>query len=141
MRSSAAGDVLVDSGLLIAVFDDRDAHHAAANRWLAGCRAALHTVEPVLSEASFFLPARFKAALAGLAARGALALHLPEAAGYARIAHLFEQYADRDPDWADLELVWLAESLGVNRIVTLDVADFGVYRIHGRRRFEIETLA
>lgn len=138
--AGVAADILVDTGLLIAVFDNRDAHHRSANRWLSECHAALHTVGPVLSEAGFFLPARSKRALAGLAADGTLAVHLPDAAGFARIAQLFDHYGDRDPDWADMELVWLAESRGIYRIATLDLADFGVYRIHGRRRFEIEAL-
>lgn len=41
------------------------------------------------------------------------------------------------PDWADLALVWLAESAGMHRIATLDAADFSVYRINGRRAFDI----
>jgi predicted nucleic acid-binding protein len=69
-----------------------------------------------------------------------LQLHHPDADGYARIAQLFEKYADQDPDWADLELVWLAESTGITRIATLDVADFSVYRVRGRRRFELALL-
>ena len=80
------------------------------------------------------------AALAGLAARGLIQVRQPDASGYARIAHLFEKYADQNPDWADLELVWLAEATGITRIATLDVADFSVYRIHGRKRFELELL-
>ena len=67
-------------------------------------------------------------------------MHRPDAGGYARIAQLFERYADQDPDWADMELVWLAETTGVARIATLDVADFSVYRINGRKRFELELL-
>jgi hypothetical protein len=38
------------------------------------------------------------------------------------------------------ELVWLAETLGTPRIATLDVAHFSVYRIHRRKRFELELL-
>ena len=57
------------------------------------------------------------------------------------MAELFTKYADQDPDWADLALVWLAETAGVNQIATLDVADFSVYRINGRRRFEMALLA
>lgn len=95
---------------------------------------------PVLAEASFFLPPRLRSALAQLAASGAIELHHPDAAGYARIAQLFEKYADQDPDWADLELVWLAEKTSIARIATLDVADFSVYRINGRKRFELELL-
>jgi predicted nucleic acid-binding protein len=108
--------------------------------WAARGNAAMLTVAPVLSEASFFLPARLRAALAGLAARQVLQLHRPDASGYARVAQLFEKYADQNPDWADMELVWLAETTGIRRIATLDVADFSVYRIHGRKRFELELL-
>jgi predicted nucleic acid-binding protein len=82
-----------------------------------------------------------KRTLAALAADGTLEVHLPDTAGYARIAQLFEHYRDRDPDWADMELVWLAEKLDIRRIATLDVADFSVYRIHGRVRFELVLLA
>ena len=42
--------------------------------------------------------------------------------------------------WADISLVWLAETTGITRIATLDVTDFSVYRIHGRKRFELELL-
>jgi antitoxin VapB len=76
---------------------------------------------------------RARAALAHLAARGVLQVRDPDASGYGRIARLFEKYADQDPDWADMELVWLAEATGINRIATLDVADFSAYRIHGRK--------
>ena len=138
--SPAAASVLVDTGVLVALFDQVDAGHSAATRWMAGNAATLVTVAPVLTEASFFLPARLRPGLASLAARGVLNVRLPDPAGYARIAHLFAKYADQDPDWADLELVWLAESTGITRIATLDVADFSVYRIHGRKRFELELL-
>jgi hypothetical protein len=33
-----------------------------------------------------------------------------------------------------------AETIGITRIATLDVADFSIYRIHGRKRFELELL-
>lgn len=139
-RAAAQAPVLVDTGVLVALFDRLDAHHGAVARWLASNRSPLLTVAPVLTEAAFFLPVRLRTALAGLAARGVLRLHYPDADGYIRIAQLFTKYADQDPDWADVELVWLAESTGVTRIATLDVADFSVYRIHGRKRFELELL-
>ena len=103
-------------------------------------RGQLHTVEPVLTEAAYFVPVRTRAVIADLAASGRLTLHHPDAAGYSRMASLLRKYADIDPDWADLALVWLAETTGIARIATLDVADFSVYRIHGRKRFELELL-
>jgi uncharacterized protein len=133
--------VLVDTGLLVALFNRLDPHHHAAQAWVARTHAPLLTVAPVLCEAALFLPARLRAALACLAARGVLHVFAPDAAGHARIAELFTKYADQDPDWADMELVWLAEHTGVNRIATLDVTDFSVYRIGGRKRFELALLS
>ncbi len=132
--------VLLDTGVLVALFDRTDHHHDAAIAWMGAHQGPLLTVAPVLSEAAFFLPPRLRSALAEMPARGVLQLHHPDASGYARIAQLFLKYADQQPDWADLELVWLAETSGVHRIATLDVADFSVYRIKGRKRFELEWL-
>jgi hypothetical protein len=69
-----------------------------------------------------------------------LRLHHPDSAGHARIAVLLRKHADCDPDWADIALVGLAETTGIRRIATLDVAGFSVYRIGGRKRFELELL-
>jgi predicted nucleic acid-binding protein len=135
--SAAAQGVLLDTGPLVALYARDDRHHGAVSRWLAGFKGQLHSVEPVLTEAAYFLPARLRPVLADLVTRGTLRLHHPDKAGYARMAELLRKYADRDPDWADIALVWLAETTGVHRIATLDVADFGVYRIKGRKRFEL----
>lgn len=107
---------------------------------MATTLSLLFTVTPVLTKTSFFLPVRLRVALADLAARGVLQLHQPDADGCARIAGLFAKYADHNPDWADIELIWLAETTGITRIATLGVADFSAYRIRGRRRFELELL-
>jgi hypothetical protein len=47
-----------------------------------------------------------------------------------------ETYADRPMDLADATLVALAEERGIARIFSLD-GDFHIYRIKGRRRFEV----
>ena len=133
-------DVLLDTGVLVALHNRTDPLHARARSWLAGFGGQLHSVEPVLSEAAFFLPARLRAALADLAAAGVIRIHHPDAAGLARIAQLLRKYASLDPDWADVSLVWLGEHLGARRIATIDTTDFGVYRLHGRTRFELELL-
>ena len=140
MASTPARGVLVDTGWLVALHARDDPLHASAVRWLRDCDEPLHTVEPVLAETAFFLPARQRAGLAGLAADGVLQVHHPDAAGHARMAEILRKYADLDPDWADAALVWLAESAGVHRIATVDRTDFGLYRIHGRRRFELAWL-
>jgi predicted nucleic acid-binding protein len=138
--ANMADGVLLDTGPLVALYARDDKRHGAVAQWMAGFQGPLHTVGPVLTEAAFFLPARTRPVLAELVMRGALHLHHPDAAGYSRIATLLRKYADRDPDWGDIALVWLAETTGIRRIATLDVADFSVYRIHGRKRFELELL-
>jgi predicted nucleic acid-binding protein len=112
----------------------------AATRWLASFRGTLHTVEPVLTEAAYFLPVRLRAAIADLVEQRVLHVHHPDSTAYARIEDLLRKYANLDPDWADVSLVWLAETIGITRIATVDIADFSVYRIHGRKRFELELL-
>jgi uncharacterized protein len=139
-KKAAAGGALLDTGPLVALYARDDGHYAEVTQWMAGFRGQLHTVEPVLTEAAYFLPVRTRAMLADLAMSGVLRLHQPDAAGYSRIAALLRKYADLDPDWADIALVWLAETTGIHRIATLDVADFSVYRIHGRKRFELALL-
>ncbi len=139
-RSRLATGVLLDTGVLVAMYARDDPKHAGVARWMATFQGELHTVESVLTEAAYFLPARMRAVLADLAMAGKLHMHHPDADAYARIASLHRKFADIDPDWADIELIWLAEKTGITRIATLDVADFSVYRIHSRRRFELELL-
>ena len=50
---------------------------------------------------------------------------------------LVQKYADLPMDFADASLVVLAEDLGTNFVFTTDFRDFEVYRIKGRRRFQI----
>jgi predicted nucleic acid-binding protein len=138
--ATEASRVIIDTGPLVALYARDDPGHDAAARWLAGFHGSLHTVEAVLAEAASFLPPRARSALAELATRGVLQLHHPDGAGLARMAELLRKYADLDPDWADIALVWLAESTGIDHIATLDVADFSALRIHGRRRFRLELL-
>jgi uncharacterized protein len=128
------------TGPLVALYARDDGKHAIVADWFARFAGELHTVEPVLTEAAYFVPVRTRAVLAELARSGAMQVHHPDAIGYARIASLLRKYADQDPDWADVALVWLAESTGIHRIATLEVADFSVYRINGRKRFEQELL-
>ena len=132
--------ILLDTGVLVALHLRDDWGHRKIASWFAEFEGELHTIEAVLTEAAHFVSLRARVALAELAASGKLMLHLPDAAGHARMAELFRKYGDQEPDWADMGLVWLAEKTGITRIATLDVADFSVYRINGRKRFELELL-
>mgnify|MGYP003948884203 CR=1 FL=1 len=133
--------MLLDTGVLVALLYTDDGRHDAATKWLASCHAQFHTVEPVFSETAYFLPAHQRAAVADLAAGGAIQVYRPDGAAYKRVAAILRKYASLDPDWADAMLVWLAEETGIHRIATFDVRDFSTYRINGRSKFILEPIA
>jgi predicted nucleic acid-binding protein len=56
---------------------------------------------------------------------------------YKRMRTLMHKYRDRPMDLADASLVCLAEQQGLRKIFTLDKEDFRIYRLHGRRTFDI----
>ena len=84
---------------------------ATATAWQARNTAPMLTVEPILTETAFFLPARSRAALAGLAGRGVLQVHGVNAAGHTRMAELtslrvFGSLSRGDPsDDSDVDLL------------------------------------
>jgi len=55
--------------------------------------------------------------------------------GGPKMLALLEKYRDRPMDVADASLVVLAERSGVSEILTIDRADFDVYRFSRGRRF------
>ncbi len=131
---------LVNAGPLIALLDSREPDHQR-------CVAALKTINlPLLTTWSAFTEAMYLAGRAGgwpaqkalwqLVLNQDLDIATHPAETRPRIAKLMERYADRPMDLADATLVALAEERGEKRIFTLD-ADFGIYRIHGRGRFEL----
>jgi predicted nucleic acid-binding protein len=133
----AGQQVLLDTGLLVALYQPSDTWHRAATAWLQSFDGSFVTVEPVLTEAAFFMGVAQRAALMDLVAQGWITLRSPDEKGWRRIAAILRKYADLDPDLADVCLVWLAEETGIARIVTVDSQDFGIYRIHGRGKFDV----
>ena len=133
--------ILVDTGFLVSAFEPREKHHAAALGWLSQHSAPLVTLEAVLSECCFFLRGKPRLQLLKAVSQGVLAVQHPDSQAHTRIAMLAEKYQDQDADYADLALIWLAETTGHTRILTLAMQDFSVYRIHGRKRFELLNWA
>ena len=128
---------LVDTGFLIALFRRRDRLHRAARDHLQAHTYPLITVAPVIVEASFFLDAHRKADLLESVLREGLAVaELPPDA-YREIRTIVLKYADRDIDFADAALIWLAGVSGCRSILTVDERDFSVYRLKGNRRFDV----
>ena len=137
MAKASVARLLVDTGFLVALGRRADPLHNAASVFFRRHGGPLLTVSPVVVETSFFLAARAKINLLDLVQSGRLkTLELP-AGAYGDIAAIIGKYADRDIDFADAALVWLAERSGCRAILTVDLRDFGVYRLKGGKRFEV----
>jgi predicted nucleic acid-binding protein len=133
----ARDTLIADSGFLIALFDTREPHHAAAKAFLQRRPQPLISVEAVVVEVSFFLAGLQRQAFLNAVAAGALNVLPLEAASHRRIAELSAKYDDLAPDYADLALIDLAERSDIHAVLTLDAHDFAIYRIKGRKNFDL----
>lgn len=129
--------LLVDTGFLVAYGLRNDPLYSAADSFLKHYRGALVTVAPVVVETCFFLSAAGKRHLLEWVHEGSLAVVEVPVAVYPDLSAIISKYADRDVDFADAALVWLAAESGLRRILTVDESDFAVYRIKGGKRFEV----
>jgi predicted nucleic acid-binding protein len=133
----ARNTLIADSGFLIALFDPREPHHLAAKAYLQRLPQPMLTVEAVVAEVTFFLSGTQRHAFLNAVAATALPVLPLEANSHRRIAELSVKYDDMAPDYADLALIDLAERTELNKILTLDVQDFSLYRIRGRKCFDL----
>lgn len=135
--------VLADSGPLAALYNRRDKHHLPAVEFFRAHGAGLRclTTWEVVSEVMYFLD--FSAAAQGdfldwLHAghqRGLMQIAALTPEDLPGLSKMIRKYADRPMDLADASLVWLANQTGVTDIITIDRADFAVYRTAGRKAF------
>jgi hypothetical protein len=130
---------LVDAGPLIALIDADDRDHQACVGVLPELSAPLLTTWPAFTEAVYLLGERAgwtgQELLWRMVLRGDLRVESLDETQLRRSRDLMKKYADLPMDLADATLVALAEDRNLRRIFTLD-EDFGIYRLHGRKRFE-----
>ena len=134
-----AGELILDTGALVSLLDRSQKHHEAFARFFGEWRRLVVSTEAVLTEATHLLGGLKggREACVDFFLSGGAVLVPASRASLRRARDLVMQYSDLPMDYADATLVVLAEELGTNRIFTTDRRDFGVYRIRGRRRFEI----
>jgi uncharacterized protein len=90
---------------------------------------------PVTTEACPFLNAEGKTALLTWIERGGLSVQgrrLPRDRDDHRT-----RYADREIDFADATLVWLADLVNTRDVMTIDRQDFQVFRLRGGKAFNL----
>jgi predicted nucleic acid-binding protein len=134
-----AGELLLDTGALVSLLDRSQRRHPECAAFFSEWERTVVSTEAVLTEATHLL-GRLEGgrqACLDFFLSGAAVL-VPATRGSLRRARdLVSQYADLPMDYADATLVVLAEELGTNLVFTTDRRDFGVYRIRGRRRFQV----
>jgi predicted nucleic acid-binding protein len=129
--------VLADTGFFVGLFNQRDAYHEQAVRFLKSEPKTLLTTWPVITEVCFFLDAAGKAAFLTFIKRGGLSVEDISLSEVDKIIAIFRKYKDREVDLADASLIWLAERAGITQILTVDRQDFEVYRLSKNRHFSI----
>lgn len=129
---AAHGQVLVDSGPLLALFNRADHWHQRVLGWLQGHpELTLISTWPVLTEVCALLARRIhnQAALDFLTwvERGGLQIDTPTASSVTDMRKIAHRFADLPLDLADASIAEAAERLGLRRILSID-SDFDVYR-------------
>ena len=131
---------LVDTGPIVALLVEKDAHHAWARSVWGELEPPFLTCESVLSEAQF-LVARFGGnplAVLEFIRRGALRVGFAAENEVERLLELQRSYRSLPMSLADACLVRMAEQIPRCRVVTTD-PHFYVYRRHGRQHIPVLT--
>lgn len=128
-------NAIADTGFLVAFANRNDRHHVWAVQLARQVTEPLLTCEAVLAETAFHLESA--AITLAMVSDGLVVPALSVAAEMGRLRQLAARYADRKPDLADLCLIRLSELHPKHGVITVDVADFRVYR---RNRREIIPL-
>lgn len=132
--------IIADAGFWLALLDDRDKYHQAANQALKTYNEPLITTWPVMTETCYLLLIR-----KGVQSQIKFienyhqelfqVFELPKNRSE-RLAKLMQKYADLPMDLADASLVILAEHLGEGRIFSVDQRDFNTYRWNNTNPFQ-----
>lgn len=121
---------IADTGFLVAFANRNDSHHAWSVSVAAELTEPLLTCEAVLAETAFHLRNASLAIQMVEEQLVEIAFALPE--HLPRVAALARRYADRNPDLADLCLIRMSELFPRHTLITIDRADFRVFRRNKR---------
>lgn len=135
--------VLLDSGVMVALFGDHEPH-ATRYQTLLQQAAEEHwhvtTTWPCVVEASHLLGPLHRHQLLRWIAEGAVTVYPFAQEDLTDMVPWMERYTEvprTEMDLADATLVWLAAETGVTTILSLDVRDFSRYRLPDGRGFDI----
>ena len=121
---------VLDAGPLIAALNRDDAHHRWARETIERLGPPFHTCPEAMAEAAAMTGR--PAAIVEMIQAGEIILAFDLGAQAASVLALLKKYADREMDLADACIVRMTELIRDSQVITLDRADFSVYRRNGR---------
>ena len=121
---------IADTGFIVAFARSNDQHHLWALDLGKRITEPLLTCEAVLAEAAFHLGS--SSYVLSLVEDGLLEVAFDVSRNIAQLRELARRYADRKPDLADLCLIRMSELYPRHSVITVDEADFRVYRRNKR---------
>ncbi|SEA41200.1 hypothetical protein SAMN05660964_01534 [Thiothrix caldifontis] len=128
-------NIVVDSGVFIALFDGSDRYHAQAKHFIKHVRGRLHTNLPVITEVVHMLDFSQQAQQDFLLwVNQAVQIDASTVGDWERILALLKKYADLPADFADASLIGLCERINTRTVASVD-SDFTVYRDYARNHF------
>ena len=132
--------VLVDTGPLIALYNESDPYHLECVDMVQLLPVGkAYTCWPVVVEASYLLRQypRDRNRLFDALSAGEFDLLPLGKTDVARIREVLDRYEDQQVDFADAALVHLANREGISAVFTLDRRHFAVYRRQDGRSFRL----
>lgn len=131
--------VLLDTGPLATLFNQSDQHHDAAKQLFNRYSPPFHTTWPVVTEAAWLLRKRPAAVreMVELITDGFLIPVPLSGEAVRRILDLLARYETLELQLADASLVYAAELLDTNGVLTFDLKDFSVLRLADGSPFDI----
>ena len=133
--------LLLDTGPLVALLDRSEPDHQQVQTFIARLSGSrLVTTAAVITEAFYFLSdVRDGPASLGsfLDASDTEVRDAFNAEALAAAVRLMSKYAGVPMDFPDATLVWIAELLDAERILTLDRRGFSSFRFRNNRRFKL----
>ena len=128
--------LIADAGFLVAAGRRSDPRHSGAAAFAARFSGQLVTTSAVIIETCQFVTADARINLLNSVGPRLAVVEVP-VLSYPDLAATIGKYADREVDFADASLVWLAERSGLRQILTVDVADFSTFRLSSGKRFDL----
>ena len=132
-------EILLDTGALVSLLDRRQPRHAEFLAFFEGWEGEVVSTEAVLTKATHLMGrvSGGPAACLDFFLKGGAILVPSSSQSLQRSRELMRKFQSLPMDYADATLVALAEDLHTSLIMTTDRRDFSIYRIRGRRQFDI----